>query len=973
MPVAARNELVIYRAKGHAPKCHRVVNCLFKSAIAWHLPETASMTKSNSNSEQASRFIIGIDLGTTNSAVTWVDTEANPWKVQLFQVPQWVDAQTMEAIDTLPSFHYQPIDSERPSAAPRPWDPEGEQAYIVGVYAREQGSVVPSRFISSAKSWLSQSRMDRTAAILPWHGAKDLRKISPVEVSARYLAHIRNCWNHVHPRHHMEDQDVMVTVPASFDEVARELTIEAAQRCGLNRLVLLEEPQAAFYAWMQQEDQTPLNPEDRVLVIDIGGGTTDLTLIAVKEDGNFQRVAVGDHLILGGDNLDYALALLCESKLDQKLNAHQWNVLLRKARAAKEQLMGSRSPEAVTVTIPGRGSRLIGGAISIELQRDEAERLFLSNYLPLVEFNDRPATAEAPPPETGLVYAPDNGITRYLAQFISNHGRRVDAVLLNGGFFESPVFSKRMLDQLTAWFGSAPRLLENRHSGVQRLDLAVAIGASAYGMVRRGEGRAIEAGLARSYYMGVTDETGETRALCLAPAGLAEGERVVMERQFTLAIRQPVQFPIFVSSTRTTDSPGDLLPVQESDLTSLPPIRTVLQAGRKAKSRQVNVQLEVGLTPIGTLELYCVETDGDRRWRLNFDVRSTVQTDVRAHEGEAEQAGLVDEAAITTADETLRACFASPSTISPDALVRRLESAVDLPREDWPPSLIRPMWETILKLESGRQHGPQMEARWLNLLGYCLRPGRGFAADDWRVDRTWRIFHNHVVHAKNGMCRAEWWILWRRLAAGISAGRQAELAGPLIASLKSKAGGKRPKLQLDGHEQVEVWRLLSSLEWLDIPTKIWLGNQAVDRIEKKGLRTEKSAPLWAMSRLGARVPAYAAENQVVPVAQVEGWIRSLLAAEGGRVLQSFALMQMARKTDDRFRDIGDGLRAEVLDWLEAADKSHYAELVRARGQLGSEEQSQVFGDQLPSGLSLQSERSHEPLLGPQALPDSSTI
>jgi len=919
-----------------------------------------------------SRYIIGIDLGTTNSAVTFVDTTQKPYKIELFQVRQWVDAQSVEARDTLPSFHYQPVEGEMPQGD-RPWDPEGNQTHCVGIYAREQGSVVPGRFVSSAKSWLSQSRVDRTAAILPWHGSTEIRKSSPVEITARYLAHIRNCWNHQHPKQRMEDQDVMVTVPASFDEVARELTIEAAHQCGLTRLVLLEEPQAAFYAWIEQQpdEAALLQPGHMVLVVDVGGGTTDLSMIEVKEDGGFQRRAVGEHLILGGDNLDYALALLCESKLSAQLSSHQWNVLLRKARAAKERLLGDNPPEELTVSVPGVGSRLIGGSVNMSITREEVQGMFLNNYLPEVGLYDMVAEAEPAPADAGLVYASDNAVSRYIARFLRVHAAgEADAVLFNGGFFEAEIFRKQVIAQLTQWLGKPPIQLSN-----PRLDLAVAVGASKYGMTRRGEGESIEAGLARTYYIGVATPEGR-RAMCIAPAGLSEGETVNIDKTFDLYIKQPVEFPIFVSSLRTIDAPGDLLEMNPQELTALPPIRTVLTAGKKAKVQQIKVQLKVGLTPIGTLDVNCVELEGERKWRLPFDVRSTVQTDLEVHTGEAEQAGLVDENLIAQVTTAVQAGFGPQASLDPERLLKHLEAELDMPRHEWPPSLLRPAFEELMRLDKARGKGPVVEARWLNILGFSLRPGKGYSADDWRVDRAWRFFRNHVQHPKNAMCCAEWWIFWRRIAAGLSAGRQADIAGPLVASLRSKSKGAKGKVQLHGHERVEAWRLLSSLEWLDASTKIWLGEYALKLIEKEGFRAEKGAAIWAIGRLGARVPAYAAANQVVPTEIAEEWLKRIMqltaspqataneAGEEGegnasstpvRVSDStsFAVMQLARKTDDRFRDISDLLRSEVINWMmEHRAKDRYVLLVQKRGTLDREEQAELLGDQLPVGLSL---------------------
>ncbi len=618
--------------------------------------------------EVLSRFVVGIDLGTTNSAMAYVDSHDAEARPRVFCVPQLVAPSVVEARDGLPSFHYQPTGDEIPAPARRlPWDPKGSEQ-IVGVLAREQGAVSPARLIASAKSWLSHGGVDRTAALLPWQGASDVGRRSPLEVSSAYLGHLRMAWNHAWPEEPLEAQDLVLTVPASFDEIARELTIEAARKAGLERIVLIEEPQAAFYAWLGKEkpdSDAGLAPGERVLVCDVGGGTTDLSLIRV-DDGEggavrFHRLAVGEHLILGGDNLDLALARFAESKLDLELNPRQWSVLVERSRQAKEAFLGPEPPATWTLNLPGGGSRLIGGSLSVELGREEAQDLLLEGFLPRVGLDARPAEHASGFREFGLPYAPDPAITRYLAEFLTKHrehglgGRpavRPDALLVNGGFFAGGPLLTRFTEVLTSWFqdeaGWQPRLLEP-----ERLDLAVALGAARYGMVRRGHGERIHGGLARAYYVGTEAGEGEPQALCLAPAGLDEGESVeITGTPFELRIRQPVEFPIFTSSSRTMDRPGNLVEIDPTALTALPPIRTVLRSGKKQAADRVAVSLGARLNEIGVLELWCRELDGERRWRLDFDVRAAVQTDVDAHLGDGESAGFT-EVAVAEAAEAL--------------------------------------------------------------------------------------------------------------------------------------------------------------------------------------------------------------------------------------------------------------------------------------------------------------------------------
>jgi hypothetical protein len=402
--------------------------------------------------ELPSRYVVGIDLGTTNSAVCFVDTEQRAWQVKVFAIPQLVAPGQVEARDTLPSFHYQPPAEEATKGLLKlPWN-SGNPNTAVGFYALDFGVQVSGRLIASAKSWLCHSGVNRTAPILPWHAADDVERLSPVEASSRYLAHVRDAWNHRHPSQPLEKQDVVLTLPASFDEVARELTVEAAAKAGLSRVVLIEEPQAAFYAWIYKHADTwsdLVSPGQKILVCDIGGGTTDFTLIRVRrgEGGmvQFHRVAVGDHLILGGDNFDLALAQHVERKLTRltpaptpgdaawsrrltessppggKLPSRQWDLLVRLARQAKEQLLSADAPAAVTVTLPGSGSKLIGDSQGVSVSRGEVHELLVDGFMPLVNLDDKPAPRRSGFQEFGLPYASDPAMTRYLAAFLTAH------------------------------------------------------------------------------------------------------------------------------------------------------------------------------------------------------------------------------------------------------------------------------------------------------------------------------------------------------------------------------------------------------------------------------------------------------------------------------------------------------------------------------------------------------------------------
>lgn len=948
---------------------------------------------SSDQPDQESPFLIGIDLGTTNSSVAFVDTTRSPWIIRDFPIPQLTAPSTVESRDVLPSFHYQKALAEfPPNALNLPWSSE-DQDHAVGLFAREHGAAVQGRLISSAKSWLCHGGVDRTAGLLPWHAAPDVERLSPVEVSSRYLQHIRQAWDHVHPDAPLSEQEVILTVPASFDEVARELTVAAAKQAGLIKLTLVEEPQAAFYAWIDSQGEhwdREVQAGQKILVCDIGGGTTDFTLIRVRpaERGKvlFHRVAVGQHLILGGDNLDLAVAHYIENKATGggKVPPREWGPLLRSARNIKETFLGENPPEKLTVNISTSGSKLIGGSRQIELTRQEVQDLLVEGFLPRVKLDDKPAARRSGFAEFNLPYAPDPAITRYLASFLTSHRdppiaedgtiqlkhdpSRPDVVLFNGGFFASPILRQRILECLSDWFSRpqqrwTPKVLSN-----DRLDLAVSRGAAYYGMVRRGKGVRISGGLAHSYYVGV--ETGSSEpfnavAMCLLPAGIEEGQTIDLHRTFQLLIRQPVEFPLYFSATRTTDRPGALVEVDPEQLTPLPPIRTVLQSGRKTIADSVSVHLHARLTPIGTLEVWAQEIKGERQWKLDFDVRSASRAEVQRHVGTAELEGFVDSSIVSPAQQLIREAFmiaasgeSLPQPPTPASLVKRLELATAMGRLEWPSSLLRSFWESLIEVADGRKTSVEHEARWLNLTGFCLRPGYGLAVDDWRVAQTWRLFSQKLQFPKNEECRAQWWILWRRIAGGLSAGQQNTLAEPLIAAIKSRlrAAGpiQQPKtspFQYGPAESAEVWRLLGSLELLKTTTKIELATTALDLFPREKTPAVAAASLFAVGRWGSRVPVYAGLNSLIDTESAEAISTRLMQLNTSDPQSLFALVQITRRTEDRYRDISDTLRKEVLSYLAAHSASpHYIELVQNGGQLEAEEQKLTFGESLPRGL-----------------------
>ena len=587
------------------------------------------------------RFVVGIDLGTTNSAVAFVDASASEPRIEMFAIAQLVAPGSVEPRPTQPSFLYLPAEAEfKPEQLALPWSSSsasGDARGLVGELARNHGWQVPMRLVSSAKSWLSHAGVDRLAPILPWQAPPEVPKISPVEASARYLGHIRAAWDHGHPEAPLAQQDVLLTVPASFDTVARELTVRAAADAGLPHVTLLEEPQAAFYSWLGQAGdgwRNQLTVGDVVLVCDVGGGTTDFSLIAVSAaDGTLalERVAVGDHILLGGDNMDLALAHTVRARLEGEghtLDGWQFASLAHACRGAKEQLLGGDNRESAPLVVLGRGSKVIGGSVRTELQRADVERVLVDGFFPEVALGDKPRrAARVGLRELGLPFAADAGITRHLSAFVGAH-RKATAVLFNGGVMKGRPLRQRVIQTLDSWADSPDDDLKVL-SGTD-LDLAVAHGAAYYGMVRRGKGVRIRGGTARAYYVGIESSMPAVpgleppmRALCVAPFGMEEGtEAEVADQEFGLVVGEPAEFRFLASSTRRDDHVGTLVDdARRADLNELTPVATALEADAAHAGELVPVTLRSRVTEVGTLELYCVERQGDRRWKLEYNVR----------------------------------------------------------------------------------------------------------------------------------------------------------------------------------------------------------------------------------------------------------------------------------------------------------------------------------------------------------------
>ncbi|PNP23810.1 nucleotide-binding protein [Vibrio alginolyticus] len=631
--------------------------------------------------QQTPKFSVGIDLGTTHCVMSFVDTRNEDVRVEVMPIPQLTAPGTVETRSQLGSFLYQPHEHEmNPQSRVLPWSSEPKA--LVGAIARNLGSKTPIRLVASAKSWLCHAGVNRRDAFLPAGSPEEVEKVSPLRATELYLEHLKDAWNHANPNHNLADQDVTITVPASFDPAARDLTAEAARNVGFVHLTLLEEPQAALYNWIDNSDdkwRDEVEVGDIVLVVDIGGGTTDLSLVEVTEDdGNLtlNRIAVGEHILLGGDNMDLALAYRLKMKLAQEgkeLQPWQVQAMTHACRDAKEALLNDSELQSVPIVVPSRGSKLLGATLKTELTQEEVQQTLVDGFFPQVAITDHPVQRNRGAlTQMGLPYAQDAGITRHIAAFLSKQANALSAsgngaeaaaqdfnpfanmpgmpdsdaaqsadfikptaILFNGGVLKSKLLATRLEDTINEWLIEADAEMAKRLTGVD-LDLAVASGAAYYGSVRRGQGVRIRGGIASAYYVGIESAmpaipgmAPPMEALCVAPFGMEEGSSVdVPSQEFGLIIGQPVNFQFFGSTVRRDDLAGTHLDYwAPEELEELPEIQVTLPVSEgRREGEVVPVTLASRVTELGTLYLEAIAADNGQKWHVEFDVREDAKS-----------------------------------------------------------------------------------------------------------------------------------------------------------------------------------------------------------------------------------------------------------------------------------------------------------------------------------------------------------
>lgn len=934
------------------------------------------------------QFVVGIDLGTTHCALAAARLE-HP-QVHLLRIPQLTAPGEVQELELLPSFIYLPLAGELADNERKlPW---GTAEHIIGQYARRRGEKSPNRLVASAKSWVCHNAVNRRAAILPWSAPDSEPHVSPYQAQVSYLAHLERAWYAKYPEAPLADQDVVVTVPASFDEGARALTSEAAQEAGLGAVRLLEEPQAAFYDYLgaltevnQKSDrlsQLPntLDSAQLILVVDMGGGTTDLTLLRTVSSGAMdgsrlpmiERIAVGGHLLLGGDNMDAALAVfaLQKAKLERPEDATVWSGLIHSARDAKERLLAADAPAEAIISYQGRGSRLIGSTKSIVVTRDEALLLLRDGCFPRTGPSDvAERTARAGLTSLGLPYVSDTAVPRHVCSFLRRHAvsaeqagatvkdglPRPDLLLLNGGVFKAPALIDRLQEVFTGWYDEGPPTLLQHTS----LEAAVALGAVRSGLARHGLGATIGGGAAKAYYIGV-EHNGTTRALCIAPRHLNEGTRLTIPEQlFELRLNEPVAFPLFAYTGDRLDAVGAWVDITQSKagdaLEALAPLRTLLRGKKTTEGKEkatvrettLAVSLESFLDESGALHLELVSAElPPRRFKLEFAVFERPAPVVQPGDDVSASAPMEpQDPPDPRAEQAARSLISAFSSSSEERVASlRLDLEEQLgPRGQWSGATCRVLLDACLSVESQRSQSAAFELNWLRQVSWTLRPGFGCEGDAERMKKLWSLqASGPVVPSKTNW--GEWWIMWRRVAAGLDGEMQKQLLMQVRPSLWPR-GKSSQGAQLQGI--VEMMRMVAALERIDQVDKVEAGVLFIQQVKKLG-------SYWPLGRVGARALFHGPASAVVAVKWAETWIEQLLLldlnkAEGA----TFAIASLARVTGDSARDVNPELRNRVAERLTAAGAPPtWVDMVLRASELDQSDFKSVLGDSLPAGLRL---------------------
>jgi molecular chaperone DnaK (HSP70) len=911
-----------------------------------------------------SKFSIGIDLGTTNCAMAYVPLNETDSTSETFPISQWETQSSLTESLALPSFLYLPREDEAiqllgKGVVGREW--------IAGRFARRRATETPGRVAHSAKSWLCHHAVDRSAPFLPWRSDEIPveSRISPIRASALLLEYLRTAWNtrFAGDGADFAQQEVTVTVPASFDAVAQRLTMEAATQAGFPGSVrLLEEPQAAFYRWLEEHPSAealhlPSAGRSHVLVVDIGGGTSDFSLFEVSAQPgsavpHIKRIAVSDHLLLGGDNIDLALAYHIQQQLAAELSPTQWNFLVARCRDLKERcLTNSVEDEQLAISIPSAGSSLLGKTLSTRITRKEVERLVLNGFFPECGPDERPSRVEAGLREWALPYAPDSAVTRYLADFL--RGRPpVDSILFNGGSLHAEAVRLRLQQLVSSWQAGEPKILNNSEP-----DLAVARGAASFGRLVHRHAARIEAGAPRAIYLevhrpGARESGVKSTLVCILPKDApAEEEYKISQPGLELRINHPVRFQPYYSSRHDDDKSGELVSWNESEFHRLPPLQTMakLDDARSRRDR-VPVTLSARMNELGLLKIACQSADPRLKhsWPLEFDLRQEGKDDPADMSASAGESG-VESAKLESARARTQSMFARPlekrDKLSATNLLKNLEQILALQKANWNGALIRQLWQTLYEQIDRRKESVDHEETWLILAGFFLRPGFGAQGDEIRIDHLWQLRTDGLCYPGKRIQLQEY-ILWRRVSGGLSQARQQALLEPEL-----------PKLLSQKNPSPELIRLAGALERMPQTLKEELADKFIASAQDLADKEQHCAPyLVALGLLLNRTPLYAGIEDVLAPEWVERAYEALCHldwAESELVEAQTLFLRAARLTDHAAVDLPRSLREKIASKLEKSGvASIKVERIRRFVPLERADRAGLFGESLPPGLIL---------------------
>ena len=915
---------------------------------------------------QYSKYIIGIDLGTTNIAVTYIDLEEEIRETKPFRIPQLCAPGEIDSNELLPSFCFFPdkkLIAER--STDLPWKTKIE--YSVGIYARNHGSAMPNRFISSVKSWLCHAGVDRRKPILPWgSNISELQK-SPLEITSYYLNHIKEAWDHKFSKIKdvygnkslLADQQVIITIPASFDETARELTIEAAEKTGYRNIKLLEEPLAAFYSWLDKENDNwteYIKPGNRVLVMDVGGGTCDFSIIEMDDKSILSRTAAGNHLLLGGDNIDIAIAQNIEKEWGKKLTHGEWLTLCQKTREAKEKLL-SLNIESVEVVLLSQGSSIIGNSRKAVITKESILELLNDGFIPDISVNSSAPTLKTGLQTMGLPYVSEPALTKHLLQFLrysyqitkkinpdlkenENNILYPDKILFNGGTMIPGMVRDKIKNVVNGWFPDQD--IEELKS--RNLSLAVSYGASYYGRTKLGDGVAVKSGTALSYYLQVDDRKDSNGFLCIMPRGIDENSDQVTDKVFKLAANKKVRFPLYSSATRIGDKTGDII-TDDEELTFVSSMETVLKYG-KMQEKNIRSGIHSVLTETGVLKVYLKSLESNHKWPLNFDTR--LITENISETGNVNNLVVIDQNKIDEACNRIAEYFNIGK--NNENLVKQIEDIIELKKKEWPLQCLRKFADVLIAISYDTLKLPVKEAKWLNLTGYCLRPGFGDPEDGIRLKKIWNIWYRKMTNKNSSVVVSEWWVFWRRVISGLNNGHHRTIYQELSKELCPR-GKYIQNIKTGIQVKTEMWRCYGAAELISPQHKVEIGKVLLGHVNKL-----EPYEYWVLARLGNRHLFHAPGNNMVPVQNVQKWLNKIINSKhSSRSLgdKLFSVLCMARMTDNRALNVDEKTLKESLECLKKNKASvNWIEHLKKVKKDTVAEQGKIAGDSIPLGLTL---------------------